>query len=711
MSHVPRLGVAAEFFKCYAALEPAIQRATDEAIRKFREHTHAGLHLEKLTGARDPRLRTIRITLGWRGVVLAPASGDEYYLIAVVKHDVADRELARRRYTVNHALGVLETRDQGAIETLTPAYARAAEGSEERLFDGVKDGALIQLGVDAELLPLVRALTSVAQLEALAKLMPQRQYDVLYGLASGYSPDEVWRQVSQYLVDTPTEVDPNDLAAAVERTPDQYVLVSGPDELTAMLAEPFQTWRIFLHPRQRELAYRPSHSGPVLVTGGPGTGKTVTAVHRAAFLAERYRDTDGPAPILLTTFTRNLAEALERQLALLVSDARIRSRIDVLNVDRLAHRVVADARGGKPAVVAPGELARLWQDAAATTGGEFSRSFLEREWEQVVLAEPQPSRAAYLASPRRGRGKPLRGAARERAWAAMATVIDTLRERGEWTHLQLAAEAAGILADRGTPPYRHVIVDEGQDLHPAQWRLLRAAVASGHNDLFIVADPNQRIYDNRVSLESLAIRVRGRSRRLTVSYRTTQEILTWSARILAGEPAEGLDDDPDALAGYHSEMHGRRPTVREFANRDAEIAGLIEQIREWLAGGIEPSAIGIGTRTTHQATEVRQALQGSGISAISARSKCAEGVHVDTMHKMKGLEFRCAALVNIDDPYVPLSAALTDADEDPISHQQDLQRERCLLFVACTRARDTLYVSHLSGRASRFLPAAVANVS
>ena len=43
-------------------------------------------------------------------------------------------------------------------------------------------------------------------------------------------------------------------------------------------------------------------------------------------------------------------------------------------------------------------------------------------------------------------------------------------------------------------------MDEAQDLHPAQWRLLRAAVDPGPDDLFIAADPHQRIYGNRASL-------------------------------------------------------------------------------------------------------------------------------------------------------------------------------------------------------------------
>src|SRR5690606_41650356 len=70
---------------------------------------------------------------------------------------------------------------------------------------------------------------------------------------------------------------------------------------------------------------------------------------------------------------------------------------------------------------------------------------------------------------------------------------------------------------------------------PAQWRVLRAAVSPGPDDLFITGDPHQRIYDSRVSLGSLGIATAGRSFRLRVNYRSTEEILAWSARLLRSE--------------------------------------------------------------------------------------------------------------------------------------------------------------------------------
>lgn len=63
------------------------------------------------------------------------------------------------------------------------------------------------------------------------------------------------------------------------------------------------------------------------------------------------------------------------------------------------------------------------------------------------------------------------------------------------------------------------------------------------------------------------------------------------------------------------------------------------------------------------------------------------------MHRMKGLEFRCLAVVGVTSHLVPPPAAITPVEEDELTHQHDMQRERCLLFVACTRAREQLAVS------------------
>jgi superfamily I DNA/RNA helicase len=77
-------------------------------------------------------------------------------------------------------------------------------------------------------------------------------------------------------------------------------------------------------------------------------------------------------------------------------------------------------------------------------------------------------------------------------------------------------------------------------------------------------------------------------------------------------------------------------------------------------------------------------------------------VRLGTMHGMKGLEFQAVAVIGVAQGIVPAPSAVTPASEDALTHTQDLQQERCVLFVACTRARDHLYVSY-TGEPSEFL--------
>jgi superfamily I DNA/RNA helicase len=73
------------------------------------------------------------------------------------------------------------------------------------------------------------------------------------------------------------------------------------------------------------------------------------------------------------------------------------------------------------------------------------------------------------------------------------------------------------------------------------------------------------------------------------------------------------------------------------------------------------------------------------------------------MHAMKGLEFRCVAVLGATASAVPFTREVTPAAVDALQHESDLLRERCLLFVACTRAREALAVSW-SGTGSPFVP-------
>lgn len=692
---MPTLGIDKEFLRDFGRLERSVQDRVTEVFAKFEQATYAGLHLEKLSNARDDRFRTIRIDRFWRGVVLAPDTGDVYTLLKVLPHDDAYTWAERHRASVNAATGRIEIRDSAAIEVTLPELVVASDRTPRRLFGHVSDGDLLRLGVDEQTLTFARALTDVVQLEASRAFLPQNQWDALYGLAAGLTPEEVWAELG-----APSEggaYDTDDIAAAVARTPECVVLVEGPGELMEVFRHPFALWKIYLHPAQYQVAHA-AFSGPARVTGGPGTGKTVVALHRAHHLA-----TQGAGPVLVTTFTSTLSTSLEAGLRLLIDSAQVRDRIDVRHVDQLSYQIFAEHHG-RAAILRDKEERDIWRRIVKRLDLPFTETFLAEEWRHVILAQQVTSAAEYLTAKRAGRGRRLGTRQKAQLWQAVWEFQEELKRRNVWTHEMICVEATRLLCERPVKPYRHVIVDEAQDLHPVQWRLLRAAVAEGPDDMFIAGDSHQRIYNSRVSFREIGINVTGRSARLTINYRTTAEILGWSLGMLRGEPIDDMDGGLDTVAGYRSQVHGLPPELRGFRVLKDELDALVRQVRKWIDAGIEPAEIGIAARSNMLADSAIVMLTGTGVPACSlAKASDAEDVvRAGTMHRMKGLEFRCIAVIGVGEHQVPPSSAVTPAEEDELTHAQDLQRERCLLFVACTRAREQLYVSW-HGAPSEFL--------
>ncbi|MGW8439323.1 UvrD-helicase domain-containing protein [Nocardiopsis sp. NPDC055879] len=686
-----QLAVHRDFLQEFAKLHKPVQNRVTEVFAKFEQATHTGVHLEKIAKARDDRFRSIRIDQFWRGVVLAPTRGDTYTLLRVLPHDEAYEWAKRRTASVNLATGGIEIRDVEAMSTSLPFLEQMAQKAPARLFEHVGDADLTRLGVDEQTRTFARALTDTEQLNAAQGLMPPVQWTVLCGLASGMSPEEVWDELGSRITE---EFDPEDLDSAVRRSSDRVLLVEGPDELMAVLAHPFDLWRIYLHPAQRQVVdavYR----GSARVSGGPGTGKTVVALHRAHRLAER-----GRGAVLLTTFTSTLARSLEQNLTLLAEhtgDPLSAGRVRVENIDRFAHRVFRETHG-RPNLLTGNQEQELWERLAKELGAsELSPAFLSQEWRQVVLARRVESADAYLAAKRTGRGRGLSPARKAVVWQVMWAFQREITKRGLWTHETVCEEAARLLArlPDADKPYRHVVVDEAQDLYPGQWRLLRAAVSEGPDDLFVTADAHQRVYGPQVVLSEVGVDVRGRSSKLRINYRTTAEILDWSLGLVHGQSFDDLEGGPDHVTGCRSEMHGLPPEVKGLATWGAELAHMASIVRGWTDSGVLPEEIGVAARSRRLAREAALAIEESGLRSHLLEEGEGPGgaVLVGTMHRMKGLEFRCLAVVAAGEAQLPAPRSVTPEEEDPGAHSRDLLRERSLLFVACTRAREQLSVS------------------
>lgn len=696
------------FGASYNDLDGSIKnRVMDFVVKLQRNPATPGLDLKQPAGVRDKRLRTARVNDSWRAVLIELPQASGYVVVAVKPHDAAYTYAEKLTLGVNEVTGALEIVNSQALATAVTNAVAAAEPSATRLLPAtVRKSDLLRFGVAAELAEQLLTITDEDALLDVASALPRSQGDAVLDLYSGLSPDEVWSSLD---ADDLGEIDVTDVSAALTRPLSRlsFTDVSGEDsadELRAVLEGSLAAWRVWLHPMQRKLANHHGWNGPYRVTGGAGTGKTVTAIHRARHLARRLEPT---GKVLVTTFTRNLARAIETQLDQLAGPD-IRQHVEVLNIDALARRVLlaADSRRAEVAALRPiadDSVAGLWSTASDVAANTWDIGFLQEEWSQVVLANQITTEADYLTTSRSGRGQRLSRPQRADVWRVVERFTQLLRAQGLITFTQLVADAASTLAAepglQRTLGYAHAVIDEAQDLHPAHWRLLRAIVPAGQDDLFIVGDAHQRIYGRSIPLSRYGIETRGRSRQLTVNYRTSRQILRWCLGVVDAT-VDDLDGDMETLAGARSLFGGPNPVTAGFSTAAAENAALGTSVRAWVDEGLAPTEIAVFVREVWMAADIINALAAVGVNAIEVgprtdTSKVTETVQVMTMHRAKGLEFRAVALVRLGASEFPPRFVRELAGEE---RAREERRERSLLYVAGSRARERLWVSWTGDR-------------
>jgi superfamily I DNA/RNA helicase len=372
-------------------------------------------------------------------------------------------------------------------------------------------------------------------------------------------------------------------------------------------------------------------------------------------------------------------------------------------------------------------LGILRQVLAEIGDQRWTAEFLLEEWGQVVLGQSLGSRKEYFDARRAGRGKSLTRPERNQVWKLLEQFTARLDRDGVETWGQAAERAAryesaraATIAENGEHNgessgtryrrhrYRHVVVDEAQDLSAAHWMMLRAMVAPSHDDMFITGDTHQRIYDNRVTLGTVGIHIRGRSSRLTLSYRTTREILARAIGIVAPGTVDydDLDDGTDTLNGYRSVLRGPAPELVGYESWSDELDALGAVVAVWreeiaTGGGQVRRAprgnIAICVAERDKVAEVASRLTAQGITSAELTKDGPQGdgdIHIGTMHRFKGLEYQRLAIVGASAGVIPRSAAIERFRvEDPPRYLREERKARSLLFVAATRARDTLRIS------------------
>jgi len=415
------------------------------------------------------------------------------------------------------------------------------------------------------------------------------------------------------------------------------------------------------------------------------------ALHRAVHLARRHPK----ARVLLTTFSKPLAKALAARLTSLVgNEPAIAARIDVQAITGVAYELYGKAFGQPniaPAAVVHGLLRKA---AAQVEGAKFSAHFLFNEWAEVVDAQQLASWEAYRDAPRLGRKTRLGEKQRQILWSIFEIVGAGLRAQKlvTWAHIfgRLTEQAAA----GKSLGYDFAVVDEAQDLSMPEARFL-AALAGGKPDgLFFAGDLGQRIFQQPFSWKSLGLDVRGRSHSLRINYRTSHQIRTRADRLLPGVVSD-VDGMQENRRGTVSLFDGPPPVVRLFKSEPAEGAAVGAWIAERLREGYAPHEISVLVRSIEQMSRARAAVKAADTKALELDEKVEVtpgAVSICQMHLAKGLEFRAVAVMACDDEVLPLQERV-EAVTDEADLLEVYETERHLLYVACTRARDSLWVS------------------
>lgn len=398
----------------------------------------------------------------------------------------------------------------------------------------------------------------------------------------------------------------------------------------------------------------------------------------------------GPLEIDLVTYNRTLknnleplchalfGESLGKKVKLNTFHSFVSKRLKECKyeVPKLEYNEEIFLRPGLLAIK-PEHLAKNWTKDIV--------NFIYREIVNVIAPQKIDSIQKYVRAPRKGTGKTLGIKQKEELWKIFELSWAEAKKRLSVPPGLLSMYALELnlpaLKDRG------LVVDEMQDLSAADLAFL-AEQAPGANQLTLLEDMKQRIYGFGYNLKSLGINVKGkRSTNLFVNYRTTEEIGETAVKSL-----ESIGIDPIDIPV--SLRHGKTPEIKTCHTPAEEHNWVVAKIHDCKKRNIK--RIAVLSRTKKHLEDIEAVLEAEGIDFASMdrdfKRQSDGSVLLCTMHSAKGLEFEAVFIVGLKSLGSGLSVP-KDIKSDEVAAVDFERREKNLLYVAMSRARDELYIS------------------
>ena len=683
-----RLFLALTFLEAVFKLPKKIQDKVIAFQKKFRiDPTSLGIHLEPIAQFKNSALRTARIDDNYR-VVLGVSDGDTYSLLYVADHEEAYRWGTNKRLSWNEHTQSYQLIPVTEQTESTPAPIQTS--IEHAFFAGVPEEKLLKIGIPQEAIGRVMTIKTLDDLDALEPILPVDAYENIFNIMDGENIDAVIRTIEegQANKDEDQLLSDNNKRSFVEMTDDI--------DLQRIIDQGMDKWQIFLHPSQRKLV-NAEYKGTIKVSGGAGTGKTVAALHRLKYLCEKPE-----AKVLFTTYTKtlsiNLAESIEKL------NVPVR-KYTLGNIDSVLLNTVKDykIKDGYKVLDYSGdeESIKLWREVLETEVTEFDEKFLYDEYIDVIVYYGNKDVKQYMIQQRTGRTKALSRKQRIEIWKLVEKYVALKQSRMVVDRLELFNEATNYLNENNIHPYTNVIADEFQDFSNPELKFLRALVAEGNNDLFLVGDPIQRIYSGRkMNFGAAGINVKGfRSKKLKINYRTTEPIKRVAMSVIKGFDYDDLDGGKESTQGYVSLIHnGAAPIYKMVNDANEEVNEVIEWLNVCQKNDIKLSEICIAAPSSQllKAIQGRLHRDGTEYRLLKGAQKqgSSTGVDLCTFHSLKGLEYRVIILTGVNERNLPsqVKEGYPFSGMDKVAQKEFLASKRSLLYVAITRARQLVVI-------------------
>jgi superfamily I DNA/RNA helicase len=165
-----------------------------------------------------------------------------------------------------------------------------------------------------------------------------------------------------------------------------------------------------------------------------------------------------------------------------------------------------------------------------------------------------------------------------------------------------------------------------------------------------------------------------------------------------------VDGNSEHRSDTISVFNAPPPVIRVFTDEAKEIAAVGTWLAEQSKAGVLPHEFGVFVRSAAQLDRAQAAVEAAGLpfKILDEHVETATGhASISTMHLAKGLEFRAVVVMACDDEVIPLQERIETVGDDA-DLEEVYNTERFLLYVACTRARDFLFVTSVAP-ASEFL--------